>query len=406
MPIFDKVKKLWDYQNKYSKQPLPGGTLQEVTIYGNGIPDNRPRLYNIIDTTLENQDSNIRLPYFNTYEYVDSGPFQGLTPVLSKGDAYKGVERWVDGTPETDKKYNRYNVINYNYHDKNTFFPAYDNKIYVGRTDPNRNQYIKGNKSMIKRKFQQGGQMDQQQQALVQFIQGIAQVAQVDPQQVMQLAQQEPDRLETAVQVFQQTQDIQQAAQAFFQKEVQSAKKGAKLNYLKELSGKCPEGQQLVYFKSGGHICSKCMAKKQKGDTIEEAKCGSKMKKKKGCGGFKINKAKFGGSLNGIPFKQPGGIVKRINNTLYGLKKWADITNHPQSAQGTVTTKNGIDRTIWENEFGQPTDTTYTHPIYPEWYAKKIYEEGGDNLINRGIRKVKKIIANPKFSLGDGGSLN
>jgi hypothetical protein len=136
---------------------------------------------------------------------------------------------------------------------------------------------------MIKRKFQQGGQIDQQQQALVQFIQGIAQVAQVDPQQVMQLAQQEPDRLETAVQVFQQTQDIQQAAQAFFQKEVQSAKKGAKLNYLKELSGKCPEGQQLVYFKSGGHICSKCMAKKQKGDTIEEAKCCSKMKKKKGC---------------------------------------------------------------------------------------------------------------------------
>ena len=147
-------------------------------------------------------------------------------------------------------------------------------------------------------KFQQGGQMDQQQQALVQFIQGIAQVAQVDPQQVMQLAQQEPERLETAVQVFQQTQDIQQAAQAFFQKEAQSAKKGAKLNYLKRLSGKCPEGQQLVYFKSGGQICSKCMAKKQQGDIIEEDKCGSKMKKKKGCGGFKINKSQGGSNSN------------------------------------------------------------------------------------------------------------
>ena len=176
-------------------------------------------------------------------------------------------------------------------------------------------------------KFQQGGQMDQQQ-ALAQFIQGIAQVAQVDPQQVMQLAQQEPERLETAVQVFQQTQDTQQAAQAFFQKEVQSAKRGAKLNYLKKLTGRCPEGQQLVYFKAGGRICSKCMAKKQQGDVIEEAKCGSKMKKKKGCGGFKVSKAqlgtiiekfnntkvalkqhKHGGSLNGISFNQKGNKI-------------------------------------------------------------------------------------------------
>lgn len=158
-------------------------------------------------------------------------------------------------------------------------------------------------------KFQQGGQMDQQQ-ALAQFIQGIAQVAQVDPQQVMQLAQQEPERLETAVQVFQQTQDIQQAAQAFFQKEVQSAKKGAKLNYLKKLAGRCPEGQQLVYFKAGGHICSKCMAKKQKGDVIEEDKCGSKMKKKKGCGGFKVSKA------------QLGTIIEKLNNTKVASREY------------------------------------------------------------------------------------
>ena len=150
------------------------------------------------------------------------------------------------------------------------------------------------------RKFQQGGQMDQQQQqALMQFIQGIAQVAQVDPQQVIQLAQQEPERLEAAVQVFQQTQDIQQAAQAFFQKEVQSAKRGAKLNYLKRLSGKCPDGYELRYFKIGGGLtCSKCVAKKKEGDEIEEAKCGSKMKKKKGCIGLKINKSQRGSNSN------------------------------------------------------------------------------------------------------------
>ena len=40
------------------------------------------------------------------------------------------------------------------------------------------------------------------------------------------------------------------------------------------------------------------MAKKQKGDVIEEDKCGSKMKKKKGCGGFKINKSQGGSNSN------------------------------------------------------------------------------------------------------------
>lgn len=75
----------------------------------------------------------------------------------------------------------------------------------------------------------------------------------------------------------------------------QSAKQGAKLEYIARLRGKCPEGQELVYFAKGGKICSACMGKKmedggeagymksfrdrQKKKQME--KCGGKMKKSK-----------------------------------------------------------------------------------------------------------------------------
>lgn len=75
----------------------------------------------------------------------------------------------------------------------------------------------------------------------------------------------------------------------------QSAKQGAKLEYISLLRGKCPEGQELVYFAKGGKICSACMGKKmedggeagymksfrdrQKKKQME--KCGGKMKKGK-----------------------------------------------------------------------------------------------------------------------------
>ena len=250
-------------------------------------------------------------------------------------------------------------------------------------------------------KFQQGGQMDQQQQALVQFIQGIAQVAQVDPQQVMQLAQQEPERLETAVQVFQQTQDIQQAAQAFFQKEAQSAKKGAKLNYLKKLTGKCPEGQQLVYFKSGGQICSKCMAKKQKGDVIEEDKCGSKMKKKKGCDGLKVRKGQ-----SGLNFDFWKAALRKFSNPYRTRNK--QINGRPIL---DTTEKNGVSRTIVGN--GVNNDTIYTRMTdrYPETFWDNRTNEEIYNNVKSKVRKYNPSnllqgYMDSKLQLKDGGSLN
>ena len=71
------------------------------------------------------------------------------------------------------------------------------------------------------------------------------------------------------------------------QQQVQAAKFGAKINYIKKLRGQCPDGYELQYYKSGGQLCKKCMKKQvmQDGgdlpqDPIDQFKCGRKMKKK------------------------------------------------------------------------------------------------------------------------------
>lgn len=113
---------------------------------------------------------------------------------------------------------------------------------------------------------QQGGQLSQEQQelqfALIGYVvatkqqpkneQEINQIA----QQLIQLKQQDPEKYNQLVQIGQQAQ-------------AQKAEKGAKLNYLKSLKGRCPEGEELVYFKKGGMIDCGCQ-KKAKGGEVEE----------------------------------------------------------------------------------------------------------------------------------------
>ena len=68
---------------------------------------------------------------------------------------------------------------------------------------------------------------------------------------------------------------------------MQAAKFGAKLNYIRQLNGKCPDGYEMQYFKQGGQICKKCIKKAmmEYGGTtpqnpVDAFKCGRKMKKK------------------------------------------------------------------------------------------------------------------------------
>ena len=98
------------------------------------------------------------------------------------------------------------------------------------------------------------------------------------------------------------------------QQQVQAAKFGAKLNYIKSLRGQCPEGYEVSYYKVGGTLCKKCMKKQQemeKGgyipkDPIDEFKCGRKMKKKKAQGGA-IDFEKCGGKTKKKPKKKAEG---------------------------------------------------------------------------------------------------
>lgn len=134
----------------------------------------------------------------------------------------------------------------------------------------------------------------QLQQAFIQFL----------AQKTGAKTQQE---LEAAIQQLGE-QGLQQAYQEFMQlmqdQQVQAAKFGAKLNYIRGLRGHCPEGYELQYYKSGGQFCKKCMKKQQEGgktfqNPIEQFKHENEKMISKKCGGkTKKKKKKEGGELN------------------------------------------------------------------------------------------------------------
>lgn len=140
------------------------------------------------------------------------------------------------------------------------------------------------------------------------------------------LGVQDESQLKQAVQEMGQ-EGLQQAYQQFMQEmqqqQAQKAKFGAKLNYIKGLNGQCPEGTEMQYFKEGGTICKKCVAKQKNGDKeydpVEQFKCGRKMKKKKCEAGGTVNIDKCGAKIkkkkceNGgfISFDKCGNKIKK-----------------------------------------------------------------------------------------------
>ena len=93
--------------------------------------------------------------------------------------------------------------------------------------------------------------MDEQlQQQIVQLVQAAMQGDEQATQQIQQIMQAAQQGDQQAAQL---AQMIQQVAQSM----TQSAKLGAKLNYLRQLKGQCPEGYEMRYFKAGGAMGSK-----------------------------------------------------------------------------------------------------------------------------------------------------
>lgn len=143
-------------------------------------------------------------------------------------------------------------------------------------TKPNLGYNPNQNNQLVNLKFKQGGQMykyaagaqmvqqasgqqgiEQQAIALVQAAMQGDQQANQTIQKIMQAAQQGDQQ---AVQVAKLLQAIAQQM-----KGSRKARLGAKLDYIKQSIGECPEGQEVVYFKKGGEICKICAGKKMQG---------------------------------------------------------------------------------------------------------------------------------------------
>ena len=69
---------------------------------------------------------------------------------------------------------------------------------------------------------------------------------------------------------------FQQYLEQMAQQQTQMAKLGAKLNYIKNIKGECPEGTEKYYFKAGGRICSACRGIKAAEEGMEVKPKGNK----------------------------------------------------------------------------------------------------------------------------------
>lgn len=260
-------------------------------------------------------------------------------------------------------------------------------------------------------------QLQQQIQALVAAAMQGDQQAQQQIQQIMQAAQQGNQQAQQIAMLIQEELQNAQGGQGSVppgQEGVGYAKKGAKLNYINYLRGKCPEGYEIGYFKKGGHLCKACMKKKkmqegapmpepqstdaveafkcgrktrkpkcQEGQAIEMNKCGGKQKKPKAACGKKLPIAREGYEMNTIVrsdlgkgvkqqnvggeyrtialgdtiysyFQSPTGDVVDYKNQQMGKQNWDNAAKGAKKGKTTVITPGDNLRRPAKKEFGGP----------------------------------------------------
>lgn len=234
-------------------------------------------------------------------------------------------------------------------------------------------------------KMEQGGQinMDEQQlqQAFLQFL--MQKTGAQNEQQLEQVIQQMGE------------QGVQQAyaefMQAMQQQQVQAAKFGAKLNYIKSLNGQCPEGMELHYYKQGGRLCRKCMQAKQNGGELETPsnpidafKCGRKIKKNQQGKKLPQIKSKDQATRDSIAanryndqdvqINKPGSYKKNAK----GQVQWTpDRTKAPY---------NKVTKHQQGGSFKQAFDNAYGKQRYFTWNGKVYAAYKGDKATDRGFQ--------------------
>ena len=233
-------------------------------------------------------------------------------------------------------------------------------------------------------KFQDGGAVNQEQQAFTAYLIKILnpkdqkdfedQIAQLSEEQINKLYQEYKS----------------------MENQIELAKMGTKLDYLKTLKGECPEGYEK--FKMGG--CVKC-AKKKQGDTInlvkeDMKKCGGKMKKRVT---KKVTKKEEGGIL---PEKDRA--LAELESMIYKcggkMKKKKRITKNEKGAPAPRIKENGVPFNKMGNKVFErgPADGNSTGSSKPNSKQKSKlaknwkYQEGGvldklNQMIQEAVKK-------------------
>lgn len=223
-------------------------------------------------------------PTYNRSQTRDYMRSIGMNPYNYSGGERKALRTYLNNPGSMDSKYQPFINQVQNQRTQKMVDSIGTNQLLKPETDTN-----KLNNQLVNLKFKKGGQMYkyaagaqmvQPQQASGQ--QGIEQQAMALVQAAMQGDQQANQTIQKIMQAAQQ--GDQQAAQvaqllkAIVQqmKGSRKARLGAKLDYIKQSIGECPEGQEVVYFKKGGEICKVCAGKKMqdggKSDPIKNFK--------------------------------------------------------------------------------------------------------------------------------------
>ena len=240
----------------------------------------------------------VELPTAPTYNRSQTRDYMrsiGMNPYDYSGGERKALRTYLNNPGSMDSKYQPFINQVQNQRTQKMVNSIGTNQLLKPETDTN-----KLNKQLVILKFEKGGQMykyaegalmvQPQQTNSQDPIDQIAQIAteslQGDENSKQQLIQVLSNK-EIAPKLLQivdagvKNQDkraviIAQAIKALQQGSTRKARLGAKLDYIKQSIGECPEGQEVVYFKKGGEICKICAGKKMqdggKSDPIKNFK--------------------------------------------------------------------------------------------------------------------------------------
>lgn len=223
-------------------------------------------------------------PTYNRSQTRDYMRSIGMNPYDYSGGERKALRTYLNNPGSMDSKYQPFINQVQNQRTQKMVNSIGTNQLLKPETDTN-----KLNNQLVNLKFEKGGQM-YKYQAGAQMVQpqqtggqqGIEQQAMALVQAAMQgdtKANQTIQKImQAAQQGDQQAAQVAKLLQAIVQqmKGSRKARLGAKLDYIKQSIGECPEGQEVVYFKKGGEICKMCAGKKMqdggKSDPIKNFK--------------------------------------------------------------------------------------------------------------------------------------